>query len=141
MRRLGMRMASALPRRFNTRRFPIRGRARVRIGPKLANIGLSPKSSSSFPHFCSHLCRPAFSNRVSFCPSFLSLFWGGTRSRARNVNTAEAISPIRCPSTASPTVTGFPFFSRYPTSSHTAIMRITCSAIWENDGICALFIP
>ena len=54
---------------------------------------------------------------------------------ARNVKAADAISPIRWPSTARPTVTDFPFFSRYPTNSHTAPIRITCSAICEKDGI------
>ena len=116
---LGIHMASALPRTFNIRRFPIRGRARAIRGAAVA-----PKERGM-----------AGARRES--PSLQ----GGKKPRQNTVNTADAISPIRCPYTARLTVIWRPDSSQMLAMRNTAPMRMTCSATWEKAGTRAFCMP
>ena len=78
-RRLGIQMASALPRRFNTSRFPIKGRARDMRG-----ITSERKEGGSYP-------------LEETEETAVFDFWGGNMHREQRVNRAEAASPIGGP--------------------------------------------
>ncbi len=113
---MGIQMASALDRIFNTSRFPISGMARAIRGMAVC-------------------CREA---KKPGC------FWedsGVNRQKHSTENRQAASSHTRCPVAASSTVMALPLSNRISAMRNTAAMRTICSAIWEAAGILAFFIP
>ena len=119
-----MRTASALERRFNTRRVPMRGRARaMRPG---ATAVKSQRAAETGEILSFLFPAPPGSRRKE--PR------GGKRAKDSREKRVAANSPMRWPYTARRTVMGCPCSVRMSAMRNTAPMRTACSASWVNAG-------